>query len=531
MSSKANLDALIPREDFYVSTEVTSAPTTSIKITDLELSAFFYGGIRKPDFQRETSEWDGAKICDFIESFINGDLIPAIILWQAGANTFVIDGAHRLSALISWVNDDYGDGKISREFFSSIIPKEQRDIADKTRKTIKKKVLEYKDYTFAVSNPDKSEAKIVTIAKKLGVLALQLQWVKGDAEIAEASFFKINQKAEPIDKTELSLLQSRKYPNALAARAIIRAGTGHKYWSLFSQEKQLEIERYARDITSLLFTPNYDTPIKTLDLPVAGKGYSSHTLPLIFDFVNIINDTPRNPKSDLKISIDEDGQETIRYLKACDDIVDRISGDYPGSLGLHPAIYFYSNTGRYHLTSFLAVVNLIKWMELTKYFYKFTTVRMRFENFLMTYNTFPNQIARKLGSGIKSYQRITLYYKVILELLLNGDDEETILTKVIEDPNFSFLLIEKNQAIWDGKDFDTDTKSAAYLRAALKTPLRCNICDGLIHLKSISIDHIDARRDGGKGTVDNAALTHPYCNTGFKEQRIAKGLPPSVASQ
>jgi len=44
-------------------------------------------------------------------------LIPAIILWNSGRYIFTIDGAHRLSALIAWVLDDYGDGIISQTFF------------------------------------------------------------------------------------------------------------------------------------------------------------------------------------------------------------------------------------------------------------------------------------------------------------------------------------------------------------------------------------------------------------------------------
>jgi len=73
-------------------------------------------------------------------------------------------------------------------------------------------------------------------------------------------------------------LQSRNKPNALAARAIIRSGTGHKYWSRFHEAAQVEIEKEAKEINELLFTPTLRSPIKTLDLPVAGRGYSSQAL-------------------------------------------------------------------------------------------------------------------------------------------------------------------------------------------------------------------------------------------------------------
>lgn len=46
-------------------------------------------------------------------------------------NIFVIDGSHRVSSLVAWVNDDYGDGEISKTFFKDEIPNEQKRIAKK----------------------------------------------------------------------------------------------------------------------------------------------------------------------------------------------------------------------------------------------------------------------------------------------------------------------------------------------------------------------------------------------------------------
>lgn len=102
-----NLDALIPREDFAISGGRDWAKPDRIQISELRPSGFFYSQLRKPDFQRETANWSPEKIEDFIKTFLEGDLIPAIILWSAGETIFVIDGAHRLSALIAWVHDDY----------------------------------------------------------------------------------------------------------------------------------------------------------------------------------------------------------------------------------------------------------------------------------------------------------------------------------------------------------------------------------------------------------------------------------------
>lgn len=117
---KVILDALIPRDDFEVNSdnnEAHGASITALSVTNLKRGDFFLSVARKPDFQRETNEWDAKKIIGLLNSFIDGDLIPAIILWQSPSSyTFVIDGAHRLSAIAAWVNDDYGDGDISRGF-------------------------------------------------------------------------------------------------------------------------------------------------------------------------------------------------------------------------------------------------------------------------------------------------------------------------------------------------------------------------------------------------------------------------------
>lgn len=84
---------------------------------------------RKPDFQRETNEWDAERVCTLVECFVNGDLIPSIILWNTPKSyTFVIDGSHRLSALAAWINDDYGDGNISKTFFGDFISEGQKEM-------------------------------------------------------------------------------------------------------------------------------------------------------------------------------------------------------------------------------------------------------------------------------------------------------------------------------------------------------------------------------------------------------------------
>jgi len=75
--AKVNLDALIPIEDFEKVENISPGKKKeTISIEDFKPDSFFFSNLRKPDFQRETNEWDEKKIAEFILSFLNGDLIP-----------------------------------------------------------------------------------------------------------------------------------------------------------------------------------------------------------------------------------------------------------------------------------------------------------------------------------------------------------------------------------------------------------------------------------------------------------------------
>lgn len=370
-----NLDALIPREDFEAITSEqatqTSILSTTMKITDLTQDSLMYNVLRKPDFQRETANWTPEKVAELVRSFLAGDLIPSIILWRSptSGNIFVIDGAHRLSALAAWVQDDYGDKHTSMRFFDNVIPNEQKKAAEATRKLIQESVGSYADLGLALRNSDTTPKEKLQLARNLGAFAIHLQWVNGEAEKAESSFFRINQQATPIDPTELEMIKARHKPNALATRAFIRAGTGHKYWSSFEESIQTEIETLAKDVYDLIFKPNLDMAIRSADLPVAGRGYSSDSVKMIFELVNFVNKlhpemwrseaatTKRKTRTQQQIITlddDADGATTLEYMRAVKRTAGRIAGNSPASLGLHPAVYFYSATGRFQPAAFLA---------------------------------------------------------------------------------------------------------------------------------------------------------------------------------
>jgi hypothetical protein len=519
-----NLDGLIPRDDFDIDASKGGDFNRGdrLKITDLEPKAFMYTALRKPNFQRETANWSPDKIQDFIQTFLDGDLVPAVILWGAGETIFVIDGAHRLSALIAWVQNDYGDENTSRAFFQNEIPPEQLRVAKRTRELINSTVGSYSEHVNAIEHPERSKAHVVTRAKRLGSLSLQLQWVlNATPKKAEDSFFKINQAATPIDQTELRILRARRSANAIASRLITRNATGHKYWAAFDNGKT-QIEEIGRETYRLLFHPPIETPIKTLDLPVAGRGYSSQTLPLIFETVNLANGIPvvdmskKRKGEESPTKEDTDGSDTLNYLRNTRRVVQRITGVHPSSLGLHPAVYFYSATGRHQPTSFLAVIELVMEMERESGFNNFTDVRRQFEEFLLQNKSFANQVTVKIGSGPKGFLPLKSLYKLIIDSIRAGIANEGILALLAEHTSFRFLTPDDRISTITAKRFSRETKSATFIKEALQGAIRCKICGGFLHFNSISVDHIIRKEDGGLGIAENAQLSHPYCNSTYK---------------
>ena len=181
-----------------------------------------------------------------------------------------------------------------------------------------------------------------------------------------------------IDPTELKILNARFKPNAIASRAIVRNATGHKYWKDFSVAAQTEVENLGKEVYKALYSPPLNPEIRTMELPIAGHGYGSQTLPLIFDFVNIANGfavtDPSKAKKELQLI--EQGkpneEETLEVMRHANTLARRVTGTHPSSLGLHPAVYFYSASGRHQPTAVLAMSAMLMEFTATNSFLKFT---------------------------------------------------------------------------------------------------------------------------------------------------------------
>lgn len=523
MASKnlVNLDAMILREDFALQ---GSSPLPSFdSIHSISAQNFLPGNfiapiLRKPDFQRETNHWTPEQVVSLLECFISGDLIPSVILWRSSTYLFVIDGGHRLSVLRAWIEDDYGDGTTSKKFFGDeAIPKEQKLAAKKTRELISEKIGSWQQFQSLANSSQPSEDDLRKIST-VNTRALPIQWVSGDAGKAETSFFKINTKGTPLDDIEELLLKNRKKPIAIASRAVIRYGMGHKYWAPFGNEIGNKIVELAKELHTTLFDPELNSPTKTLDLPLGGSKGVRAALQVLIEFILTANKNNLGKPSGIdEYDDDESGEMTVEVLTKAVKLAKRISGNDQGSLGLHPAIYFYGPSGRHVIPLFMGTSALIGQKLANNdqtFFNKFTSVRGRLEALLIADKQLIATILQKTISPKRVAQYANLLDKVISQLAEEKNVTDNDLVEYAGLVGKIFVGSGKT----DSTSFSDDTKSATFICTALKSAIKCPICNGYLDAqKSISYDHIMAKRDGGLGTLDNCQLMHPYCNQSIKQ--------------
>jgi len=318
------------------------------------------------------------------------------------------------------------------------------------------------------------------------------------------------------------LIKCRKKPIAIAARAILRAGSGHKYWSGFGPAASEQIEMAASGFNKLLFEPEADTPIKTLELPIGGSVSPVDALALLIEIMSITGSMEKDGKQIDSYPDDTTGTETLAVIDNSVKIMNRITGNSPGSLGLHPAVYFYNERAKFSRFMFLGMVALIQEKvreNNSGFFKKFTIARKRLEEFLISNKNL-------LGLVIQNLSRTQRVPKMrnLFEYLVNSlQDSETVqLEQAIAHIGLQGRILDVNTPQVAAHISD-DTKSIVFLRTAISTALCCPICGGILDpKKSVSYDHITPVREKGHGGPENVQLAHPYCNTGYKESQAEK---------
>jgi hypothetical protein len=260
-----------------------------------------------------------------------------------------------------------------------------------------------------------------------------------------------------------------------------------------------------------------------------GKGYNA--LPFVFDLVNytngvdIVDTTAKAGAINDQLPCDTDGQETLSYLNKVYKRVGRITTDVPSSLGLHPVVYFYTKSGNFQPTFFLATCLFVEVLTSKKRLDEFTGVRSKFEEYIIENKEHLSLITHKFGSGARSLPWLVRYLEIVLAAQLEGTLAKDLLSAFASDSNFAILALPKTSAENSsaiGRPFSSGTKTAAFFASALKVGTRCAICDALVHKNSMQFDHIERASDGGHSRADNAQVAHPYCNSTFKENQVRR---------
>jgi hypothetical protein len=524
-SNRVNLDALIVRQDMAGGQPKNVPQNFSFKHSDLlKQGGMAFDALRKPDFQRSTSSWTPEKVRDMVLAFIEDETVPGIIVWRSpSSDLFVIDGAHRLSSVIAWINDDYGDGDISKAHYGE---PQNPTTAQKTRELIEGAIGSYKNVIEAVGN-SQANPKLLATGKKLLFASLSVQELKkvSDAATAEKSFLKINEQGVVLSETEKWLINARNCPNAIAARAISVKGTGGSFWDKFADaQKKAKISKLSAEIYRVLFTPELDAgEIKTADLPVAGSFYSAASLGLIFQLVNFANDVPTKPPNnradaEKRIPVDTDGGATIRFLektkRAASLLTNLRTTHYMRSLDLHPFVYFYSRQGSFQPTMFLATTYWLcdldkndKILRLMK-----NGLRGKLENFLLKHSFLVPYLSRKARGEEAAVRRIKSY----LDFLLDNVSKKPT-AKLLNDIGREFKVAitpepEDDEPTLPGSKITVPIKNALFIEGELRAAKKCEICKARIPSRGISHDHRIDKKHGGKGTKSNAAPTHHACN-------------------
>jgi hypothetical protein len=243
---------------------------------------------------------------------------------------------------------------------------------------------------------------------------------------------------------------------------------------------------------------------------------------MIFELVNYVNHVPSLAQSKKRngtkeIADDADGAETIKHLRAVRRAATLISGNEPESLGLHPFVYFYGATGRFQPTSLLAAIAFVQELEQQNKLPHFTQRRHDFEEFLMRHRHFTNQTARRYGSLQRGLPPTLTMYRVILHGITLQQSDDAIVAALQSESQLRHLSPITDDERTQGVAFSRGTKNAVVIKEAMESEMRCGMCNARLHFKSINIDHVERKEEGGLGTAENAQVTHPYCNSGYKE--------------
>jgi hypothetical protein len=185
---------------------------------------------------------------------------------------------------------------------------------------------------------------------------------------------------------------------------------------------------------------------------------------------------------------------------------------------LHPALYCYDFKGKFIGKAMIGAIQFVRELSANNKFFEFTDHRRAFEDFLVDHPHVMAQIGATQGSGgRRGVPAVIALYNTLFECVSNGLDAGQTVSKMKSVKALDFIDWSPSVEIDAGERFEKADTNAAVMRTTLEKDI-CPICKGRFYIKDRSRDHISRKQDGGKSVLSNFQLTHPYCNTGYKER-------------
>lgn len=574
------LDHLVPRMNLRYKRSAEELPARprgnqpeDLPMSDLGLGEFRPNILRKPDFQRATNAWQPEDCVALLESVVNRQVIPSVIMWYSADNGFeyVLDGGHRISVVMAWVRDDWGD-RIPPEILEMMDEERLarvRQAANEVRQLVQSKIGSINDYIRASEEFD----AIVRMKGSPGqqmdetefqralfyndfrrrAIKFEVQWVEGNYEIAEKSFIKINKSGRQLSAWETKLIENRDSSFARAVMSITSPDSLQYYWpdvvhghddetALIS--KITAIKTGITGLTNLLFEPRHRPNNIQLQQPMMTLfGQDPDKKPYWIAEILTVTQRGQGTSAETEKLLERDNAASPEELisngfaltEKANNTFEHLAGRTPHSLGIVPSLYFYTRSVRY-VRSLL--YGFIYWLlsgsenEILTRKRLFCGHRKAFEYVLLEYrDEFTTGLSRKSGSGSEVTVQTASYYQEVIKLLIEHDNDVTSsdFEKAYRDTlktRFDLVGIRQRRETGKSRNFTARQKAAKRMDALLASAPKCEICGGIFDPASphghTQHDHRLEVFKGGQTVEANQRLVHNFCNNQANREAIEK---------
>ncbi|WP_309121511.1 DUF262 domain-containing protein [Paenibacillus sp.] len=521
---------------------------------------------RKPEFQRQTNSWTDEKYINLLSTLKNNQVIPGVIFWlnPETGHIFVLDGAHRLSAIRAWATDDWGDSDEAKEY--GYLEEDELRAANRMRQQVneaigdyeacRKAALKFKKVVDAKKNPkDELDESVESMGRFMyhlnTSLKIPIQWVTGGYQDAEQSFVNINTGGTPLSDEEALFIENRRSPVARAMAGIISNGSKQSIWI----QNYEECTNISKELYQILLAPSDNIPskIKVTDYPlVLLKKQNSFDRYQFLQYLFCVMEHGQTGKNNLHATLENLANEsddnlvaetTLKKLKDLQSHLSHIRGKSPNSLGLMPVFYFYSLKGQFSQVLFFS---FIMWLfkgtssEIKERKLIFTLNRGHFESVLMlTKEQVIKYLGRKGGPSRLSNNQAQFFDQLLNEVKLGkalGATPKETAAEFLKnlDANLYSEFRKSSIAGRPYSQFTNTTKQQQEILAYFEGCYKCELCGGAIEISvSHQVDHIEKRSEGGDNSVGNGRIVHPWCNNnrdkipnGNEIQKTSKVVEP-----